>query len=128
MERNVRIRKHLSAALVTAFPVVIAVWMGILSPEYFAKLLSFNLPAAAVVSFFLSLGLCYGTVLLIANTVIGLSREPTSAGKYGAGLFKFALLSAGLFIFLSLAVVLALTSPALLILLDSPVGKMFFGG
>jgi hypothetical protein len=131
--RMVRVLRHLAAAIVTAYPVLIMIVVGFQAPDYFVRLFAPDpqgrgMAAVIIVFTLLSLGLSYGAVLLISNTVIGLVRGTKSAGKIVWGFLKIALLGAALYFFLSIALLCALMGPAMVILYQSPVGRMFFGG
>ncbi len=132
-QRNFKLAKHLAAAIVTAIPVLIIVYITVINPEFYAHLFSsdpkeMGFATGIIFIMLLLLGLIYGCVILIANTIIALAKEPKSRGKSFWGLLKIALLGVGLYFLLRFALIWAVMGPAGMILFQSPVGRMFFGG
>jgi hypothetical protein len=133
LKRNVRLAKHLAAAIVTAIPVLLMVYITVINPGFYAHLFSsdskvMGFSVGIIFIMLLLLGLLYGCVILIANTIIALAKEPKSRGKSFWGLLKIAILGVGLYFLLRFAIIWTVMGPAGLILFQSPVGRMFFGG
>ena len=133
LSKALSVMTHAAAVLVIGYPAILLVLAAVQNPDYFSRLIIPDpkngfLGTAVFLLMLVFLGLGYGAVVLIANTLIALASGKFGRAQIAFGLLKTGILGVGVYFAITAALVCGLLGPAGLILFESPVGQMFFGG
>jgi hypothetical protein len=129
--RILQVTGHTLAFFITGYPILVILFVWIYNPKYMNTLLlpdSQSQPFGwfMTLAILISLFLTYAGVMVVCKGIVGLFQPQAIKWKI-IRIVEIIGLAIAIYGFKSIALMVALIGPSMLILFRSPVGRMFFG-